>query len=142
VIRAHVAAVRALLAPLEASPTSMPVFVAGLDDPHVPLDPQQPSRTPYVVLRTDGLPTLRSERLAPWSNDVTGRLYVVCAGSSWDEAAWALEKTRGVLADVVPVVAGRSVAPLRLVDSSDIEADRDVSPPLWSGVDVYALQTF
>lgn len=140
-IRAHVAAIRDLLAPLEAAPTNLLMFEAGLDGEDVALAPLQPARTPYVVLRIGGFP-LSSSRLAQWSNDLDGRLYVACAGAVWDEAAWALEKTRGVLLDAVPVVSGRSVAPLSLVDSSQIEADRDASPPVWVGVDLYAVRSF
>lgn len=140
-IRAHVDAVRALLAPLEASPTSLLVFEGGLDGPYTATLPLQPLRTPYVVLRVGGFP-ISTGRLAQWSNDLDGRLYVACAGAVWDEAAWAMEKTRGVLLDAVPVVSGRSVAPLRLVDSSPIEADRDASPPVWVGVDLYAVRSF
>jgi hypothetical protein len=139
VIRAHYSAVRALVAALEAAPTSLLVFDGAVDGEDVGLAPQQPERTPYVVLRPGRSPQVNDERLAPWSRRFDGRVYVTCVGATWDEAAWALEQTRGVLLDVVPVVAGRSVAPLALFDSSPIEVDRDTAPPLFVGVDLYSL---
>lgn len=139
-IRAHLDAVSELLAPLQSAPTNLLVVLAGLDDAWTALDPQQPQRLPYVVVRTTGMP-VTSDRLAQWSNRLDGRIYVTCVGAVWDSAAWAMEKTRGVLLDAVPTVAGRSVAPLALVDSSDIAADRDASPPVWVGTDIYRLMS-
>lgn len=140
-IRVHVQAFRALLAPLEAAPTGLLVVMAALDGEDVALTPQQPARTPYVVVRVGGFGQ-DSDRLAPWSQAVDGRLFVAHAGATWDEAAWAVEHTRSVLLDVVPTVTGRSCAPLALVDSSPIAADRDASPPLFETTDLYAFRSF
>jgi hypothetical protein len=138
VIQEHVAAVKLLLDAVASDSTGALITYIGAPDSEAYQLPSTPPRTPYVVLRTDSMP-LESDRLAQYSSALNGRVYIVGVGSTWDEAAWALDKTRGVLLDVVPVVAGRSVAPLALVGSSPIEADGDVIPPLFSGVDIYRL---
>jgi hypothetical protein len=137
-IRAHLTAVAALLAPLQAAPTNLLVFTGSVDGEGTPLVPIQPERTPYVVVRLGASP-VTSGRLAPYSRELDARIYVACAGATWDEAAWAMEQIRVVLLDVVPVVSGRSLGPLRMVDSSPIEPDRDATPPVFVGVDLYGL---
>ena len=137
-IRAHFDAISVLLDPIQSPPTGLLVYTAALDDAWTPLDPPQPMQYPYAVMRSSGMP-VTSDRLAQWSNRLDGLIYMTGVGLVYDQAAWVLEKIRSVLLDAVPVVSGRSVAPLALVDSSTIEADRDVSPPLFHGVDVYRL---
>ena len=127
----------ALLAPLTAAPTLLPVSV-GEDDDQGKALPSGPMQTPRVVVRFSSL--LRSsEVLAPNSARQDGRVYVVCEGATWDECAWAMEHTRTVLVDVAPVVAGRSVAALALDATSGPDADRDAPPPVFVGVDIYRL---
>lgn len=137
-IRAHLDAVAALLDPLKAAPASVPVYVGSVDGDDAALSDLPPARTPYVVVRSDTMP-LSSDRLATWSQRLDGRVYVQCVGADWREAAWALEQTRARLLDVAPVVSGRSVAPLQLEGGQPVEADRDVTPPVFMGVDVYRL---
>lgn len=136
-IRAHLAAVTALLQPLTVAPTNLAVDVAGVDDEAAPPTGGQPA-TPYVVVTPDGLPQV-SDRLAGWSANIVGTIYVRHVGATWAEAAWAQEKTRARLLDQVPTVAGRSVAPLRMFDTEPVRVDRDEPTPLFYAVDVYRL---
>jgi hypothetical protein len=137
-IRAHLDAFVALLAPLTSAPTSMPVVVGSADAvnqaPALPAD----RVTPFVVVRSDNMP-VTSGRLAQYSGNLLGRVYVTCVGKTVREAQWAQEKTRALLIDKKPVVTGRSVARLKLADSSPTQTDRDVQPPLVYAVDMYEL---
>jgi hypothetical protein len=138
VIRAHLDAVMALLASLASAPTSMPVVRQSADA----LDqaPVLPGTrvTPYVVVRTDSMP-MESGRIAQYSGNLNGLIYVTHVGESVKEAQWAQEKTRVLLLDKKPTVTGRSVGRLSLADSSPVQTDRDVQPPLIYVVDVYRL---
>lgn len=137
-IRAHLNAVLALLAPLSASPTDTPIYTGSADaQDQAPILPAA-RVTPYVVVRTDNMP-VTSGRLAQYSGNLTGRFYVTCIGKTVEEAQWAQEKTRALLVDKRPVVTGRSVGRLSLTDSSPVETDRDVQPPLVYAVDVYTV---
>jgi hypothetical protein len=140
VIRSHLDAVAALLAPLKSAPANMPVYVGSVDGDDAALTDLPPAHTPYVVVRSDTMP-ITSDRLAPWSQRLDGRVYIQAVGADWREAAWALEATRALLSDVAPAVTGRSVAALALEGGQPIEADRDVTPPLFMGVDVYRLMS-
>lgn len=134
-IRTHLAAVVALLA---TRPASLHLWVPTLDDAGQVPSANTPPDTPYVVVRPDGMP-LSSDRLAQWSTVLNGRIYVTHVGATQDEVLWAMEQTRALLLDAYPVVSGRSVSPLAIVASGPIEADRDVSPPVLVGVDIYRL---
>lgn len=140
-LRAHLAAVRVLLEPLTAPPSSTPVIVGDLDDAGKASTAGVLPVTPYVMVRPDSFPMV-SDRLAQWSANVNGRLYVTCVGGTVAEAQWAQERTRDLLLDKRPVVAGRSVAPLALVDGQPLQSDRDTTPPLLFVVDVYRYSTF
>lgn len=137
-VRAHVDAVMALLASLPNAPTSMPVLRQSADA--IDQAPALPASrvTPYVVVRTDSMP-MESGRLAQYSGNLRGLVYVTHVGESAKEAQWAQEKTRVLLLDKKPVVSGRSVGRLSMTDSSPVLADRDVQPPLIYVVDVYSL---
>jgi hypothetical protein len=138
VIRAHLDAVMALLAPLSAAPTNTPVIKGSPDS----LDqaPQLPASrvTPFVVVRPDSMP-MASGRLGQYSGNLNGRIYVTCVGANTDEAQWAQEKTRALLLDKRPTVAGRSVGRMGMDDSSLMQRDPDVTPPLFFVVDIYRL---
>jgi hypothetical protein len=138
VIRAHLDAVMALLASLTSAPTNMPVVRQSADA----LDqaPVLPGTrvTPYVVVRTDSMP-MESRAIAQYSGNLHGLIYVTHVGESVKEAQWAQEKTRVLLLDKKPTVTGRSVGRLSLADSSPVQTDRDVQPPLIYVVDVYRL---
>jgi len=138
VIRAHRDAVLALLAPLTTDPAvGFTVAVGALDDAGKPaLDPVPPV-TPYAVLRIRSRMT--SDRLVPWHGRFDATVYLTHCGRTEDEAAWAQERTRALLLDAVPAVTGRVCAPLAMLDSQPIHTDRDVSPPLFYGVDVYTV---
>jgi hypothetical protein len=86
----------------------------------------------------DGLPQA-NDRLAGWSANIDGLVYVRCFGDTVLEVAWVQEKTRAVLLDVTPTIAGRSVQPLRMYSSQRPSADRDEPTPLFAAVDVYTL---
>ena len=137
-IRAHLDAVLALLAPLTVPPASMLVRDGTVDDESHPVTATAPPATPYVVVSTDSMP-MRGDRLADWSSILDGLLYVTCVGSDRREAQWAQEKTRALLLDVRPTVAGRSCWSLKLVDGDPMRPDRDVTPPVLVAVDVYRL---
>jgi hypothetical protein len=140
VIMEHFQAVSGLLAPLEAAPTNLLVAISALDDVWTPQLPQQPERYPYVVVRPDSMPVF-SDRLAQYSGNLLGRVYVTAVGEVVNQVLWALDKTRSVLVDAVPVIAGRSVSPLRLDGGQPVMADRDTTPPVFFGVDIYTLFT-
>jgi hypothetical protein len=137
-IRAHLDAFVALLASLTGSPTNMPVLTGSADAqnqaPVLPAD----RVTPFIVVRPDNMPVF-SDRIAQHSANLLGRLYVTCVGKTVREAQWAQEKSRALLVDKRPVVTGRSVGRLKLTDSSPVQTDRDVQPPLVYAVDVYEL---
>lgn len=138
-VRAHMAGVLALVTPLAASPTLLPVFSAALDDAaQPPTDGRPDSR--WVIVDFDGLPQ-PNDRLAGWSANVDGLVYIRCFGDTTGEVAWAQEKTRAVLLDVAPTIAGRSVQPLRMYSSQRPAPDRDEPTPLFAAVDVYTLFT-
>jgi hypothetical protein len=142
VLRAHYNGFRALLAPLEARAGAEKVEVydgsadALGETPSLPAD--RPER--YVVTRPDSMP-MSSERLAQHSNELTGRLYVTHVGVSVRQVQWLQEQTRALLLDKRPVVTGRRVAPLSLLDSSPVSVDRDLQPAPLYAVDVYTLFT-
>jgi hypothetical protein len=135
-VRAHLDAFVALLSPLTGAPSSMRVVVGATDAedqaPALPADRQ----TPFVVVRPDSMP-MESDRLGVHSANLNGRVYVTCVGSTVKEAQWAQEKTRALLVDKKPTVAGRSVGRLQIDIGSPLQVDRDVTPPLFFVVDVY-----
>lgn len=137
-VRAHFDATVALLDPLKGAPSNTAVLVGGADA--IDQAPVLPSArpTPYVVVRPDSLPQ-ENDRLAPWSNNVNGRIYVTCVGKDVREVQWALEKTRALLLDRRPTVAGRSVGRLAMDGGSPLSIDRDVTPAVYYSVDVYRL---
>lgn len=141
-IRAHFDAVVALLAPLKAAPSNTPILVGGADS--IDQAPVLPAArvTPYVVVRPDSMPQ-ESDRLAPFSGNLNGRIYVTCIGADVREVQWAQERTRALLVDKRPSVTvasvARSVAPLSLEGGSPVAIDRDVTPHLYYAVDVYRL---
>lgn len=137
-IRAHLAAVVGLLT--TGLPSTTGVHVGEVGSALEATDPAPPESTPYVVVRTDTMP-VTSDRLAQWSQRLDARFYVSCVGQTVREAQWAQEKTRALLLDVVPVVAGRTCGPLTGGDSSPVAIDRDVTPSLFVAVDVYRLLT-
>jgi len=139
VIRAHVAGVLALVTPLAAAPTSMPVYSSALDGAEQPPLTGHPDSR-WVVVDFDGLPQ-DNDRLAGWSANITGLVYVRHFGQTFAEVGWAQEKTRSALLDVRPVIAGRSVQPLRMYSAQRPSPDRDEPTPLFAAVDVYQLFT-
>lgn len=132
------AAVKALLAPLQAPGIDYPIYdsvVGAADDPSVlPAD----AAPPYLLL-TFRWPT-ETTRLAGVSNDVTAQITVTHVASTKGEMRWALTKTRQLLADAPIALTGRSTSPLRgPFDSSGDQVDRDVTPPVLFCADQYQL---
>lgn len=138
-IRAHMTGVLALVTPLAAAPTSLPVYSSALDDAAQPPTEGRPDSR-WVVVDFDGLPA-ENDRLAGWSANINGLVYVRCFGDTVREVAWAQEKTRAVLLDVAPTITGRSVQPLRMYSAQRPTPDRDEPTPLFAAVDVYTLFT-
>ncbi len=132
-IRAHLTGFLGLLTPLAGNP---PVLTGSADaQDQAPILPTDRT-TPYVVVRTDNMP-MTSDRIAQASTHLTGRFYVTHVGKTVQEVQWAQEKTRALLVDKRPTVTGRSVGRLSMTDSSPVQTDRDVQPPLVYAVDVY-----
>lgn len=126
-MRAHVEAVRALLAPL------------GCETYYVDV-PDRPT-LPYVLLwGSNGTPT--DERPigfpAPADDDLADLLGVTCVAGTAYGVLTLRGDVRAVLDDSRPPVAGRSVE-LHLFDSQRTQVDRDVTPHVPYGVDVYRL---
>lgn len=136
-IRDHLAAVVALL---EASvPATCTVHVGDVGGALEGESDPAPA-TPYLVVHTDTMP-VTSDRLGQWSNRLDARFYVKAVGATWREAAWGLEHARAALLDVTPTVPGRTCGPLHLGDGQPVDKDRDVTPALFYGVDVYRLMS-
>ena len=135
-VQAHFDAVMSLLQPLTQPPTGMAVVDGTLDDAGSLPPGTTPPATPYAVVRSDTMPAA-SDRFATFSNLLIPRIYVTVVGATEQEIRWALDKTRSVLLDVAPAVAGRSTSPLQLTDGQPIQTDRQVRPPLLFAVDVY-----
>ncbi|WP_143448010.1 hypothetical protein [Kineosporia sp. R_H_3] len=131
--------VLALVTPLAGSPTLLPVFSSALDDAGQPPTSGRPDSR-WVVVDFDGLP-MANDRLGGYSANVDGLVYVRCFGDTVREVAWAQEKTRAVLLDVVPTIPGRSVQALRMYSAQRPTPDRDEPTPLFAAVDVYTLFT-
>lgn len=125
-VRAHVAAVRALISPL------YPVHVVEVEG--------SPAY-PYVLL----VPPVRlvADALCDEPADLDDTLSVTMVGLTADAVLATQRVVRTVLHGARPVVAGRSVD-LRLTDSRPIQVDRDVQltgtvgHPKF-GVDLYRL---
>lgn len=137
-LRAHLTGFLALLAPLSSAPSNVPVVTGAADseDQAPALPANRPER--FIVVRPDSMP-VDSGRLAQYSGNLNGRLYVTCVGRTVEQVQWLQEKSRALLVDKRPVVTGRSVAPLKVLDGSPVTVDRDVQPSVLYAVDVYQL---
>lgn len=125
---AHIAAVKALLAPLGYA-------VYYVDVPEAPT-------LPYVLLwGTGGTPG--PERPLSGPTDLTDRLGVTCVAGTPEGVLIVAARVRGVLDGAEPTVTGRR-AWLHLWDSRAVQVDRDVTFPGTNrhpayGVDLYRL---
>lgn len=129
-MRAHIAAVEALLTPLGWATYYVDV-------------PETPA-TAYILLwGSSGLPS--SEQPLRGPVDLTDGLGVTCVAATPYGVLSMRTAVRGVLDEAHPVVAGRVVT-LSLWDSRDTQVDRDVTLPDTGrhpafGVDVYRLMS-
>lgn len=126
-MRAHIAAIEALLAPLGYE-------TYYVDVPDVPT-------LPYVLLwGSSGTPTTERPVGFPEleDDDLTDLLGVTCVAGTAYGVLTLRAAVRAVLNDSRPTVQGRFVE-LHLFDSRDTQVDRDVNPHVPYGVDVYRL---
>lgn len=90
-------------------------------------------RAQYVILFGGGPDELDDGRLAaPQSPDSDAEyLYTVrCVGVTADGARMVAQKVIAIVGQVI-TVEGRACSPLELDDSSNVEPDNAVKPPLW-----------
>lgn len=126
-MREHIAAIEALLAPL------------GYETYYVDV-PETPT-LPYVLLwGSSGTPTAERPIGFPDldDDDLTDLLGVTCVAGTAYGVLTVRSLVRGVLNDSRPDVVGRFVE-LHLFDSRDTQVDRDVTPHVPFGVDMYRL---
>lgn len=126
-MRAHIAAIEALLAPLGYE-------TYYVDVPDVPT-------LPYLLLwGSSGTPTTERPVGFPEleDDDLTDLLGVTCVAGTAYGVLTLRAAVRAVLNDSRPTVQGRFVE-LHLFDSRDTQVDRDVNPHVPYGVDVYRL---
>lgn len=62
---------------------------------------------------------------------LTSEVTTVACGSTADQAMWVADKVTATLAGVRPTVAGRTVHPLILVDTSPVQRDDDLAAGIW-----------
>jgi hypothetical protein len=126
-MRAHIAAIEALLAPL------------GYETYYVDV-PETPT-IPYVLLWSSNGTTTEERPIgypAPADDDLTDLLGVTCVAGTAYGVLTLRAAVRGVLNDSRPAVPGR-YAELHLFDSQNTQVDRDVTPHVPYGVDLYRL---
>lgn len=127
-IRAHVAAVKALLAG-----QGLTVHEGGAPDD---------ATVPYVVLWTDSGTRTRT-KMCPTSDQADLFVTAVSVGSTEEQTGWVAEKVFAALLDQAPAVAGRSIAPMTHEASDPLRRDPDVVQPggaiVFEQVDVFRL---
>lgn len=124
-MRAHIAAIEALLAPL------------GYQTYYVDV-PTKPAPVYVLLWGSSGVPS--SEQAICGPDDLTDLLGVtVVAGTAYGVLT-VRSQVRAVLDGAMPAVAGRVVW-LRLFDSQNTQVDRDVTPHVPYGVDLYQLKS-
>lgn len=96
-----------------------------------PLDPDGRVH-PYAVMWGD-IGTRVNSSLALDSADMDWPFQVTCVGGDINRCLWAVDKVCAALVDVSPVVAGRSVWPIRQEAAGPDKPIRDdkVQPPRW-----------
>lgn len=122
-MREHIAAIEALLAPL------------GLATYYVDV-PEKPAATYVLLWGSGGVPS--SERAIAGPDDLTDLLGVTCVAGTGYGVLTLRADVRALLDGARPAVPGR-VVELHLFDSRPTWVDRDVTPHVSSGVDLYRL---
>lgn len=122
-MREHVAAVEALLAPLGYATYYVDV-------------PAKPAAAYVLLWGSSGTPSDETTLGRP--DDLTDLLGVTCVAATAYGVLTVRSKVRSVLDCAQPNVPGRFVE-LHLFDSRDTQVDRDVTPHVAYGVDLYRL---
>lgn len=122
-MREHVAALEALLVPL-----GRPVYYVNA--------PEKPPAAYVLLWSSSGVaPTEVSVAGSP---DLTDQVGVTCVAGTAYGVLTLRSQVRNLLDGAAPEVVGRLVR-LDLVDSRPTAVDRDVTPPVPYGVDLYRL---
>lgn len=113
-------------------PDGQPGSLQGLVPPNTP--------PPYVAVHISGGP-LVSDTIDRRSSRYRVFATCHCAGESRDAALLVADMVEATLLDVRPVLTGRSAVPIRHDSDRAAAVDESVSPPVWTVVDVYRLES-
>ena len=122
-MREHVAAIEALLAPLGYATYYVDV-------------PTKPAAAYVLLWGSSGTPSGETTLGRP--DDLTDLLGVTCVAATGYGVLTVRAQVRSVLDYAQPAVPGRFVE-LHLFDSQNTQVDRDVTPHVSYGVDLYRL---
>lgn len=131
-MKAHVDAIKALLAPLSYGIYFVDVTV---DNPAIPYN---------LIWCSSGVPF--DDSLCGSGSDLSERVNITSVAGTTEGVLILQALVRGVLAGKIPTVTGRHVEPLKLIESQPIAVDRAVTltdpnrHPAY-GVDTYRLSS-